>query len=1079
MAEKKIITPDDPSFYDTNNITQIPLVMGDPYDNDLIPKLAAKYKSHKYSDVKYANSDIAHCPENWYKMAQVGGANNITTQPMWFSPLHTPQSWQVASKRRETYAWSRHFYECFVADTPILLLHGERNISEIKPGMQVIAGDGSTQKVLNVFHRVDRENILYIHLSDREKPLRCTKNHVIPRVLQDAETNEEIWGPAETLTTDCYLFCPGIDGEPKKWKKIIKIEEKPHHGVFYDLEVENVHSYIANGCVVHNSEPKVAAAIDFYCFTPTMQVLLADGTQKPISLINPDDMVRSHDGTANKVIHKFKRQAAEGILKIFFAGKHSDYIQTTYGHEFLIDVDGEFRFVQASELKQGDYLLSPINYQENLYSQEREYDGCFVKGNYLYRKILNIECKNYEGTVYDLEIENSHSYVVNHIAVHNSRFPQNGFKLEYPEGTRADGKQMKKVLAFFEHHVVKKLKLAEKMKQMSSEYFMLGDVFTHCNIACESCRGTARDIETGEECYHNGGMISSLTIFNPDWIEVQQSPLSDDPVMVMIPDEQVQQIVHKKQPKDLYDRIPDHIKGLVLARKPIPLSNKTTFHLKHMGSPYGSYGSSLIRRLFTTLAYKTKIMTANWIVAERMILPIRIAKVGSDERPATVADIADIQQQLAATANEPNLVIITHNNFEMDFIGASGKILQVTQEMEHIDKEILDGMMLNQALLNGEAPSYSSAQVGVETLIRRIESWRNTLAETIEDNVFKPLAEMQGFIDEQRSEEVGEVVFLYPRIKWNDLELKDKSQWHQILMQLHDKQVISTQTLCEELELNYDQEVRRMRYEQIAVGPAGGALGGGAGGAGQAGGMGAGGGGAAGGGAAGAGGGAGGTPGPMDAGGAGIGLGGGGGADMGGGMGGMMGGGGGGGGGGMGGPMASGMGGGGGKILKKGKSNKEAEQEMPVAMPVKLTKIEQSMAQMMEEICDAMNINTAHVRMQYPIPNPRGGKPFMLDFAMPNLKICAESNGSYWHSQPQQIAHDKERDNLLAQRGWTVLRFDDNAIEDSPQAVKATISSHIQKAMSHHKKASTEDMLGQLFFFSGISGELQEMYDSF
>lgn len=1059
MAENKlIILPDDPEW-------KQPVIMGDPYNKKLTPKLSAEVNSADYSISSYASSANTYAPEHWVKTAQSSGVNNTMTQPMWFSPLHTPQSWQTPSKRRETYQWCRHFYECFLPENKVLL-HDltEQCIYKIKKGDLVIAGDGSVREVKSVFKRQINEKILHIYVSDKTEPITCTKNHVIPRVGQLSKDNEEVWDSADSLTTDCYLFCPEINDEPKKWKKVVKIEEHNFEGDVYDLEIDAVHSYVVNGCVVHNSEPKVAAAIDFYCFTPTMQVLMKDGTQKPISTVKIGDSVRCHDGTTNKVVNKFKRSANESILKITFAGRHEDYIQCTYGHEILQDIDGEFKFIHASELKVDDYLLTPANYGEE-YNQVLTSPDCHRKGDYLYRKILSIECKNYEGTLYDLEIENQHSYIVNYVSVHNSRFPQNGFKLEYPEGTRADAKHLKKILAFYEHHVVKKMKLAERMKEMSSEYFMLGDVFIHCDIKCDICRGTCRDPDSGEECLHPDGMFNRIFIMNPDWIEVQKSPFSDESVIVMVPDEMAQQIVHKRQPKALYDRIPDSIKQLILARQPIPLSPRTTFHLKHMPTPYGSYGTSLIRRLFTTLAYKTKIMTANWIVAERLILPIRVAKVGSDDRPATMADIADVQQQLAATANEPNLVIVVHHNFEMEFIGASGKILQVTQEMEHIDKEILDGMMLNQALLNGEAPSYQGVQVGVETLIRRIEAWRITLAETVEDNVFKPLAEMQGFIDERRSDEVGEAVFLYPRIKWNDLELRDKNPWHQILLQLHDKQVISTQTLCEELELNYDQEVRRMRYEQISVGPAG-ALDRAGGGDPKGGG----------GDPSQGGGGGGGGMGGGSEGGVPLGGGAGGGMDMGGG-GGMMGGGDmGGGGGGMGGATASA----GGKILKKGKAGKQEEQEVEPAAPIKLTTVEQSMRMMLEEICTAMNVNLGNVRMQMPIPNPKGGKPYMLDFAIPHLKINVEPGGQYWHSMPDQKAHDQERDELLAQRGWTVLRFEDEVIEDAPQDVKSTISSYIQKALQHTKKASlNDDTMGVLNFFTVINGELKEIYSDF
>ena len=45
----------------------------------------------------YAATDYAVAPMS--KFAQTaGGVGAIMTQPMFFSPLHTPQNWQIASK---------------------------------------------------------------------------------------------------------------------------------------------------------------------------------------------------------------------------------------------------------------------------------------------------------------------------------------------------------------------------------------------------------------------------------------------------------------------------------------------------------------------------------------------------------------------------------------------------------------------------------------------------------------------------------------------------------------------------------------------------------------------------------------------------------------------------------------------------------------------------------------------------------------------------------------------------------------------------------------------------------------------
>ena len=123
--------------------------------------------------------------------------------------------------------------------------------------------------------------------------------------------------------------------------------------------------------------------------------------------------------------------------------------------------------------------------------------------------------------------------------------------------------------------------------------------------------------------------------------------------------------------------------------------------------------------------------------------------------------------------------------------------------------------MLNQTLLNGEMAGYNSAQVGVEVMIRRLESWRNELAQWIEKNIFLPVAKMQGFIDEEESKEFGETVYLYPRIKWDDLRLRDNTNQLQMFLQMQQSGLISAQTLLEEFDLDYDLEVERIRNEQV------------------------------------------------------------------------------------------------------------------------------------------------------------------------------------------------------------------------------------------------------------------------
>jgi len=299
---------------------------------------------------------------------------------------------------------------------------------------------------------------------------------------------------------------------------------------------------------------------------------------------------------------------------------------------------------------------------------------------------------------------------------------------------------------------------------------------------------------------------------------------------------------------------------------------------------------------------------------------------------------------------------------------------------------------------------------------------------------------MQGFIDEEESKEIGETVYLYPTVKWNDLQLRDTSSQKQMLVQLHDKGLISSQTLLEEFDMDYDQEIERIREEAINVGP-GGQMGGGMPGGDMGGGM----------------------PGGMD-------MGGGmpGGMDMGGGMpGGMP-------GGDMGGGVPGGMPGGMGgaaapmgaaaggmnpplKVEKRGKGNGPQEQAPPEPQPMlKLTKLEGRMHKML------MNLGLPpeyKMFAQYKVAIAGEQQPYVIDFAIPSIGMGLEADGNIWHDQADSKAHDIQRDQKLSNIGWRILRFNEEAIEERIDAVRDVVIKNIKDSIKQRKSAEDGEMI--------------------
>jgi len=603
-----------------------------------------------------------------------------------------------------------------------------------------------------------------------------------------------------------------------------------------------------------------------------------------------------------------------------------------------------------------------------------------------------------------------------------SDFSMNGFETQCRDS---------RIKRFFDHWN-KKVNLDKWNKLISREYYMLGDVWPMAEIRCSKCHGMMMD-DSGDKCDHQGAIYKRIVVLNPDWIELQKTQFSDDPIITLIPDEELKRVVFYRQPIAVYERIPKYVQSLIMANRPIPLSNESVSHIANSPSPYGpGYGVSLIRRLFKMLTYKDKLMTAQWIVAERLILPIRLVKVGDAQRPASQADISDIQQQLGMVTNDPNLTLVTHHAVDYEWVGASGKVLQLSNEYDFINKEILQGVMLNDGLLSGEMGAYAGVAIGAETIIRRIESWRMDLARWIEERLYTPMCKWQGFVDEEATKEfgkeLGETQYIVPKNKWNDLKIRDETPERQLWNKMHDKQVMSTQTLCEKVGLDYDQEVERVRFEQAAQqfgqqgqGGAGGGggmdmglgLGGGMGGGAPAGDMG--------------------MPPPEM--GMGAGEMGGAGAP----------------------PAAPGMpppaggaapaapaaaAGSQGKIVTRKRAKetqKESEKVMEEqqAMPTgtRLTSIEQIMYKML------LDMNMPFRRFaQYPLG------PYRADFAIPQLRLAIECDGDQWHASPEDVARDKKRDLELSQAGWTVIRFRENELKEKGNNVRQVLSQSIHKA---------------------------------
>ncbi len=72
---------------------------------------------------------------------------------------------------------------------------------------------------------------------------------------------------------------------------------------------------------------------------------------------------------------------------------------------------------------------------------------------------------------------------------------------------------------------------------------------------------------------------------------------------------------------------------------------------------------------------------------------------------------------------------------------------------------------------------------------------------------------------------------------------------------------------------------------------------------------------------------------------------------------------------------------------------------------------------------------------------------YRLDFALfcKNGRLNIECDGKKWHSHPPQKKKDKQRDEWLKRRGWTILRLDEDAITKKLPQTMRRIKDEIRK----------------------------------
>lgn len=357
--------------------------------------------------------------------------------------------------------------------------------------------------------------------------------------------------------------------------------------------------------------------------------------------------------------------------------------------------------------------------------------------------------------------------------------------------------------------------LYNKLLQVGVEYYKLGNVYPWLQLN--------QDKTAWEK----------LTLLDPDYIVIEKLQFTNAMSIELIANDRLREIINRGHTDQrtgvLAETIPEEVRDLVMKGKNIPLSVQINeSHVSHITRKMGDYevlGTSLIERNFKALVYKDRLRRSQDAIAVRHLTPKHLIWTDSN---ANNVDVEAIREQVEQALIDPDYAIVTNFQINWELVGTNQSLMQLSAEWEWINDELMIGLMLNKSFVMGEG-AFANGQTVLEVLEQRYAIYRATLEGWCEHHIFKPIAELNNFKEKRRGyvkDQNGNIVetdvevLLYPKIKWNRLNLTDDNQHKQLLSQMVERGFLDVESWLEYFGIDAEIIIEKIkRYEGTPLDP--------------------------------------------------------------------------------------------------------------------------------------------------------------------------------------------------------------------------------------------------------------------
>lgn len=245
-------------------------------------------------------------------------------------------------------------------------------------------------------------------------------------------------------------------------------------------------------------------------------------------------------------------------------------------------------------------------------------------------------------------------------------------------------------------------------------------------------------------------------------------------------------------------------KKAVLEGSDIPLDPNLVGEIDYRRMPYERYPVPRACRAFEPVEFKDELRKADYSTLDGITNYILKITVGNDNFPITKQEVLDRVGEMFSSVSKSYKVVWNHTlNVEKITTPEVGDILGQDKYLQ-VNGDITAALGVPRALLDGEGEASSAnVELAIKSVIEEINYARRQVERWIYSE-YRAVAQAMGFDH-------------YPKVRFDDMALRDEIQMMSIVQGMVDRRIISYRTGQEKLGFDPDTEIGQMDTEQELV----------------------------------------------------------------------------------------------------------------------------------------------------------------------------------------------------------------------------------------------------------------------